>query len=166
MKPVPTGFVKSSSIIVAIVMLCSVLPGNEFQLQLKTRTVYIVPMANGLDRHLASRLTSAGVVWVVLDPEKADAVITDRVDETFWAWSNARYRSAGKSSNAVLTDDDRPRFEHPRAGAYRGTVFLVDPRNGVVLWSIYEPTPVTTPNALDQAAVHVAVNLKKSLTAK
>jgi hypothetical protein len=166
MKPVLAGCMKMPSIIATIALLCSVLCGGEFHLQLKTRTVYIIPMANGLDRHLASRLTSSGVVWVVLDPENADAVLTDRVDEAFWAWSNARYKTAGKPSNAVLNDEDRSRFERPRAGGYRGTIFLVDPRNGVVLWSIYEPTPDTSPNALDQAAVHVAVNLKKSLNAK
>lgn len=166
MKPVLTGFMKTSSIVLPIVLLCSVLFAGEFHLQLKTRTVYIIPMANGLDRHLASRLTSSGVVWVVLEPENADAVLTDRVDEAFWAWSNARYKSTGKPSNTALNDDDRSRYERPRTGGYRGTVFLVDPRNGVVLWSIYEPTPDTSPNALDQAAVHVAVNLKKSLNAK
>jgi hypothetical protein len=158
-----TGFVKS---LLIIALLCSALSGGEFHLQLKTRTVYIVPMANGLDRHLASRLTSSGVVWIVLDPENADAVLTDRVDEAFWTWSNARYKPAGKPSNAALNDDDRSRFERPRMGGYRGTVFLVDPRNGVVLWSIYEPTPDTSPNALDQAAVHVAINLKKNLNTK
>jgi hypothetical protein len=36
----------------------------------------------------------------------------------------------------------------------------------MVLWSIYEPTPNTSADALDQAAVHVAVGLKKSLNAK
>jgi hypothetical protein len=51
-------------------------------------------------------------------------------------------------------------------GGYHGTVFLVDPRNGVVLWSMYEPIPDTSPKALDQAAAHVAINLKKSLNAK
>jgi hypothetical protein len=166
MKPAPTGFIKTTSIIVMIVLLCSALRGGEFHLQLKTRTVYIIPMANGLDRHLASRLTSSAVVWVVLDPENADAVLTDRVDEAFWAWSNAHYKSGGKPSNAALNDEDRSRYERPRAGGYRGTIFLIDPRNGVVLWSIYEPTPDASPNALDQAAVHVAVNLKKSLNAK
>jgi hypothetical protein len=166
MKPALTGFIKTTSIIVMVVLLCSPLRGGEFHLQLKTRTVYIIPMANGLDRHLASRLTSSAVVWVVLDPENADAVLTDRVDQAFWAWSNAHYKSAGKPSNAVLNDDDRSRFGRPRAGASRGTIFLVDPRNGVVLWSIYEPTPDTSPNALDQAAVRVAGNLKKSLNAK
>ena len=156
---------KASATILAIALLCSALSGREFHLQLKTRTVYILPMANGLDRHLASRLTSSGAVWVVLDPENADAVLTDKVDEAFWAWSNARYKTAAKS-NAALNDDDRSKYERARTGGYRGTVFLVDPRNGVVLWSIYEPTTDTSPNALDQAAVHVAVNLKKSLNAK
>jgi hypothetical protein len=166
MKPVLTGFVTIPSKLLIIAFVCSILSAGEFHLQLKTRTVYIVPMANGLDRHLASRLTSSGAVWIVLDPENADAVLTDRVDEAFWAWSNARYKPAGKASNAAPNDDDRSRYERPRMGGYRGTVFLVDPRHGVVLWSIYEPTPDTSPNALDQAAVRVAMNLKKSLNVK
>src|SRR5580700_10087629 len=152
MKPVLAGFIKMPSIIAMIALLCPVLYGGEFHLQLKTRTVYIIPMANGLDRHLASRLTSSAVVWVVLDPENADAVLTDRVDEAFWAWSNARYKAASRSPNAILNDEDRFRYERPRIGGYRGTVFLVDPRAGLVLWSIYEPTPSTSANALDQAA--------------
>ena len=166
MKPVLAGFVKIPTTILMIPWLCSILSGGEFLFQLKTRTVYIVPMANGLDRHLASRLTSAGAVRIVLDPENADAVLTDRVDEAFWAWSNARYKRPGKASSAAFNDDDRSRYERPRLGGYRGTVFLVDPRNGVVLWSIYEPTPDTSPNALDQAAVRVAINLKKRLNVK
>jgi hypothetical protein len=160
------GCMKISSTILVTALLSSVLSGAQFHLQLKTRTVYIVPMANGLDRRLASRLTSSGVVWVVLDPESADAVLTDRVDEAFWAWSNARYKAASKSPNAILNDEDRSRYERPRIGGYRGTVFLVDPRAGLVLWSIYEPTPSTSANALDQAAGHVAISLKKSLNAK
>jgi hypothetical protein len=157
---------KIPSTILIIALLCSTLSGGEFHLQLKTRTVYIVPMANGLDRHLASRLTSSNVVWVVLDPENADAVLTDRVDEGFWTWSNARYKTAGKPSNLALNEEDRSKYARPRMGGYRGTVFLVDPRNGVILWSIYEPTPDTSPNALDQAAVRVAISLKKSLNVK
>ena len=154
------------TLLIITILLCPNLFGGDFHLQLKTRTVYIVPMANGLDRHLASRLTSSGVVWVVLDPGNADAVLTDRVDEAFWGWANARYKSASKSPNAILSDEDRSRYERPRIGGYRGTVFLVDPRAGLVLWSTYEPTPDTSANALDQAAVHVATSLKKSLTAK
>jgi hypothetical protein len=152
--------------VLVIALLCSAVSGRDFHLQLKTRRVYIVSMANGLDRHLASRLTSSGVVSVVLDPKNADAVLTDRVDESFWAWSNAHYRPANGAQIAALSDYDPSRYERPRIGGYRGTVFLVDPRAGTVLWSIYEPTPNMSANALDQAAVHVAVGLKKSLNAK
>jgi hypothetical protein len=51
-------------------------------------------------------------------------------------------------------------------GSYRGTVFLVDPRNGVVLWSHYEPAAYSSPNSLDEAAERIAANLKKSLNPK
>ena len=160
------GFVKTVSALLGLTLLCAILSGSEFHLQLKTRTVYILPMANGLERHLASRLTSSDVVWVVLDPENADAVLTDKVDDAFWAWANAHFKASGKPSNAHLNVEDASIYERPRAGTYRGTVFLVDPRNGVVLWSMYQPTVDSSPNALDQAAVHVAINLKKRLNAK
>jgi len=45
--------------------------------------VYILGMTGGLDQYLASRLTSMGVFQVVADPQKADAVITDRIGEPF-----------------------------------------------------------------------------------
>jgi hypothetical protein len=154
-----------STFLIAALLSCAV-SARDFQLQLKTRNVYIVPMANGLDRHIASRLTSSGVLWVVLEPESADAVITDRVDEAFWAWSTMHYKAVGKNQNLSPHDDAPLRYEHLRAGGYRGTLFLVDPRNGLILWSIYEPTPNPTPNALDLAAVHIATNLKKSLSPK
>ena len=45
------------------------------------RTVYVMPMARGLDQYLAGRLTSRGLFQVVTDPKLADAVLTDRVGE-------------------------------------------------------------------------------------
>jgi hypothetical protein len=157
---------KIPSILLTMALLCFTVSAGDFQLQLKTRTVYIVPMANGLNSHIASRLTSSGVVRVVLEPESAEAVLTDRVDEAFWAWSTMHYKAAGKNSNVALRDDDRFRFEHLSIGPYRGTLFLVDPRNGLILWSVYEPTPNTASNALDLAAAHIAASLKKSLVSK
>jgi len=47
--------------------------------------VYILGMSGGMDQYLASRLTSLGVFQVVADPQKADAVITDRIGESFEA---------------------------------------------------------------------------------
>src|SRR5579885_2136700 len=47
------------------------------------KTVYVMPMARGLDQYLASRLTSDHVFQVVTDPKLADAVMTDRIGEAF-----------------------------------------------------------------------------------
>src|SRR5882724_6286709 len=46
-------------------------------------TVYILPMSSGMDQFLANRLTTMGVFQVVTDPQKADALITDRIGEPF-----------------------------------------------------------------------------------
>jgi hypothetical protein len=147
-------------------LLCFTVSAGDLQPRLKTRTVYIVPMANGLNSHIASRLTSAGVVSVVLEPESAEAVLTDRVDETFWAWSTMHYKQASKNSNVALHEDDPFRFQHWSMRPYRGTLFLVDPRNGLILWSLYEPASNTTAKALDLAATHIAASLKRSLISK
>ena len=50
------------------------------------RAVYLTEMANELDQHLASRLTSTRTMWVVLDPSKADSILTDSLDYSFWNW--------------------------------------------------------------------------------
>jgi hypothetical protein len=45
----------------------------------KVNTVYILPMAHGLDQHIANRLTREHVVEVVADSARADALLTDRL---------------------------------------------------------------------------------------
>ncbi len=45
----------------------------------KVNTVYILPMAHGLDQHIANRLTRDRVVEVVTDASHADALLTDRL---------------------------------------------------------------------------------------
>ena len=45
------------------------------------RSVYVMPMARGLDQYLASRITSMGPFQIVTDPKLADAVISDRVGQ-------------------------------------------------------------------------------------
>ena len=45
----------------------------------KVTTVYILPMAHGLDQHIANRLTREHVVEVVADAVRADALLTDRL---------------------------------------------------------------------------------------
>ena len=46
---------------------------------LGVKTVYVLPMAGGLDQYLALQLTSEGVLRVVTDPQKADAILTDGI---------------------------------------------------------------------------------------
>ena len=47
------------------------------------KTVYLLPMSNGLDQYLAQQLTAGAVLQVVTDPQKADAVLTDHLGATF-----------------------------------------------------------------------------------
>ena len=45
------------------------------------RTVYVMPMARGLDQYLANRIAGGRVFQVVTDPKLADAVLSDRIGE-------------------------------------------------------------------------------------
>jgi hypothetical protein len=157
-----------SAAILTVALLCSPTLGRDFQLhlQLKSRTVYILPMANGLDRYIASRLTRSGVLRVVLDPERAYTVLTDRADEAFWAWSVACYGKAHGPYMSCSNDFAYSKLAHARWGDNRGTVFLVEPRGGLVLWSAYDPTQSTSPGALNDIAEGVAKRLAKSLDGK
>jgi hypothetical protein len=49
----------------------------------EVKRVYILAMTGGMDQFLASQLAKAGIFEVVTDPKKADAIITDRVGESF-----------------------------------------------------------------------------------
>src|SRR5215831_13946619 len=49
----------------------------------QVRTVYILSMPGGLDMHIANRLTEARVLQVVTDPNKADAILTERIGQGF-----------------------------------------------------------------------------------
>src|ERR1700733_2537259 len=47
------------------------------------KTVYILPMAAGLDQYLAQWLTKDHVLQVVADPKTAEVVMTDRLGDAF-----------------------------------------------------------------------------------
>src|SRR5471032_3210020 len=46
-------------------------------------TVYVLKMSKGMDQYLANRLTNEHVFQVVTDPKLADAILTDRIGESF-----------------------------------------------------------------------------------
>jgi hypothetical protein len=90
-------------------------------------SVYILPMAGGLDQYLAERMTRDHVMQVVVNPKSADAVLTDRLGASF-------EQQLDKIAGARETEA-RPGF---RSSAAKGTIFLVDAKSRQVLWSDYE----------------------------
>ena len=133
--------------------------GADVRLQLKSNTVYILPMAYGLDYYLASQFTSSRVLRVTVAPEKAESVLTDMVDDAFRTWCKLHYGGVAPPSQPAS-------YQRARASPNPGTFFLVDPKTGTVLWSTYEPVDHIYPDALDQVAVQVAKRLQKSLHPK
>ena len=144
----------------------------EPRLSPRYQTVYILAMNNGLDQHISSRITSSGALWVVLEPANADAVITDTLDDAFWTWLGKTFPPSGSSSppppsvSSGPNSFQGPLFGRESSGRYRGTVFLVDPRKRVVLWSTYVLPRNSGPGELDRTAAHVADSLKKAFGKK
>src|SRR5260370_18538531 len=68
----------------ALALFAAALPAINPDLK-RVNSVYILPMSSGMDQFLANRLTTMGVFQVVTDPQKADALITDRIGQPFQA---------------------------------------------------------------------------------
>jgi hypothetical protein len=145
-----------ASAIFLLALFCGSLFGDGYHLSPRFQTVYILSMSNSLDQHLASRLTSARVLWVVLDPHNADAVLTDNVDDTFWSWLARTYPGSAIPNNyegPIHTTD-------ATATKHRGTIFLIDPRRRLILWSVYELPKNGSPAELDRSAARITTQLK------
>jgi hypothetical protein len=69
----------------ALALLAASVPAAINPQLKQVTTVYILAMSGGMDQYLANRLTTMGVFQVVADPQKADAIITDRLGEPFEA---------------------------------------------------------------------------------
>jgi hypothetical protein len=171
----------------ATVALASVNP----QLQ-EVKRVYILAMSAGMDQFLASQLTKAGIFDVVTDPKKADAIITDRVGESFESKlddlypppappkpaetkpaADATADSAKSDSNKLVVRGDalagvdltgaaRP----TTMGRGKGNIFIVSRGSRSVLWSIYEPSKNNTSRELTKTAERVVKHLQEDLTGK
>jgi hypothetical protein len=133
---------------------------DNIRLSPRFQTVYVVQMAHGLDQYITGRLTSSRVLWVVLEPVSADAVLTDSVDQTFWTWLTETYpplpgTPAGGASRGMSFRSDTP-----MGGKPRGTIFLVDPRRRVVLWSAYALPKGSSPGDLERTATMITGQLK------
>lgn len=148
-------------------------PGASELLQI--RHVYLLPMANGLDQYLANHLTRQGLVQVVADPSKADAILTDRLGKPFESRLEELYpqpkpaeekpkEDEGENARAAGMDLKVTPMERPSTfGRGKGTVFLVHRGSRSVVWSTYERPRRTVPDELDRTAKRVAAQLGKAI---
>ena len=142
-------------------------PRPELQ---EIHSVYFLPMGNSLDQYLAQRLIATGVLQVVTDPQKADAVFTDKIGEGLESRLDELYPPAGKPKVKDETEEKDP-YGKPlkRFGSFsrgRGTVFLVDRRTRAVVWSIYWPVKSARPEDTSKRAGDVARKLQMDITGK
>ena len=146
------------------------------------KTVYLLPMAGGLDQYLALQLTSSGVLQVVTDPKKADAILTDgigaRLEESLTELYGApvdKDKVDKDKADKDKADKDKsdksgsPEVAHPAMrplSSSRGIVFLVNRTSRDVLWSTFEPPKSTQPEELKHIAEKIVERLAKANTSK
>jgi len=126
-------------------------------------TVYLLPMAGGMDQYLAGRLTERGVVQVVADPQRADAVLTDHLGQAFEDRMNEIYAPAKKPTETSSQTFEPPRTPVSTFGRGRGAFFLVDRRTRAVLWSVYESPRSTRSADLEHTADRIAKELATAI---
>jgi hypothetical protein len=153
----------------------------------QVQNVYILPMGNAMDQYLANRLTEAGIFQIVTDPKNADAILTDKIGESFEGKLDELYpppppppkpkeievkKTDDKKTAAKKTDDEMPppfipnhddsvRYSSFSRG--KGTLFLVDRKTRNVVWSIYERPKNSNADELSRTAERVVNHLKKDL---
>jgi hypothetical protein len=156
------------------------------------QSVYILPMASGMDQYLANKIARQGLFQVLTDPQKADAILADRIGEPFErklqelyppppAKKSAKDKDADdhnteKDEPAVKSEksdkdkaglDTGPPIDHPSSfGRGRGTIFLVDRKSRAVIWSTYDRPNNMHADTLDKTADDIVHRLKRDLTAK
>jgi hypothetical protein len=140
--------------------LITATPGPAAELG-DVKTVYLLPMANGLDQYLAIRLTTGTSLQVVTDPQKADAVLTDRIGVPFEQKLDELYKTKPTKGDpdSQTQDSSRPVMQAMSRG--RGAIFLVDRKTRNVLWSTYALAKSTAPDDLNHLADRIVSRLGK-----
>lgn len=154
------------------------------------KSVYLLPMSNGMEQYLANRLMADQVLMVTTDPQTADAVLTDSIGPAFERRLDDLYpptepekaekgekpekAEGGKEGDAKkagsaeepkeLIRGANARFSSFRKG--RGVVFLVDRKSRQVLWSTHDRPKDSSVRELDRTAARMSGKLKKDYTGK
>lgn len=137
------------------------------------KAVYILRMGSGLDQFLASELTKGGVYTVTTDPQKADALFTDSLGESFEKKFKELYpppappkveEKKDEKKETGLVADPMPRLGNSSMGRAKGTIFLVQKSSRNLLWSMNrQPKNSSTPEMVLQAR-KIVEQLKKELS--
>ncbi len=150
------------------------------------QTVYLLPMASGLDQYLANQLTVNGVFQVVTDPGKADAIFTDQIGPAFEMQLEELYPPEPEPEPAKADSADKESAERdaeaeaaaaeakqtreakrPIVSSFRrgkGNVFLVDLRTRHVVWSTYLPPKNYSSKQLNKAAAKIVAALQQAVS--
>ena len=151
--------------------LCALIVVSGLHAQaLGVKTVYLLPMSGGLDQYLALQLTSKGVLQVVTDPKKADAIFTDsigaRLEDSLSDLYRADEKAKADKDKSDKDNSNTDEFSHPPmrplSGSSRGVVFLVNRASRDVLWSTYERSKGTQPEELKHVAEKIVERLAKA----
>jgi hypothetical protein len=148
------------------------------------RTVYVMPMAHGMDQYFANSLANTRTLQVTTDPAKAELVLTDRVDavlDEFLEDHRPELRrlaettpavDPGHSEHAMMPDMvvllGRTSSPSRRSSLSRpkGTLFLVNATSRQIVWSTFEVPKDDNPKELDRAARRVVERLKKEFSSR
>lgn len=128
------------------------------------KTIYLMPMASGLDQYLATRLTTDGAFQVVTDPQKADAIFTDRIGSAFEQQFNDLF-TPKKPTDGKL-ENDTPGPVGQSVSRAKGSIFLVDRNSRVVLWSTYALPKSKSSHDLNDLAGRIVAQLEKTRKGK
>lgn len=129
------------------------------------KTVYVLRMSNSLDQFLALRLAREGELRVVTDPQKADAILTDRIGANFEQQMKNLYTPPSQNQGKMGDEEESRAVMQPLSHA-NGSVFLVDRASREVLWSLYLKPKGRSTDDMNHLAQKIVDELDKSRKAK
>ena len=164
----------------ALAAIAAALPAAVNPQLKQVTTVYILSMRSGIDQFLANQLAGSGIFQVVTDPQKADAILTDRLGEGFEKKLNELYPPppTPEQLEKLEEDKDKDKKAHgvemsvgrPTGSSFsgaKGNYFLVDRKSRSVLWSVYEPPARdSSPGAMTKVAAKIVKRLEADLSDK
>jgi len=156
------------AVCIAMFALCAIVPISSAHAEIfGVKTVYLLPMAGGLDQYLALQLSSGGLLQVVTDPNKADAILTDSIGTRLEERLTELYGAPVDKDQDKSDKDKSPTSNSARPVMQRlsrsgGLVFLVNRSSRDVLWSTYELPSSAQPDELKRVAAKIVGRLAKA----